>query len=170
MTYLSKLTEVLLFAAILCGTGARNRTFAAAPAQGNPATAPHAASGLAAYWVSATTHNVYRVQIKGNTLTANWVNVSGSEAQHGAYIRSTCHRAGKQWVGATQSFLRCEIENAQGKPYSHWCHILTRIQISDVSADRITGRAEALKRFDCRQCAVLAKEWKSFTWFPARAK
>ncbi|MGH9376072.1 MAG: hypothetical protein ACRD1J_07885 [Terriglobia bacterium] len=154
-------------AVIVIGASARNAAVAAAPGQHRQTAAPQAHLHLAPYWLSATTRNVYRVQMKGTTLTADWVNIPKPEAERGAYIRTECHRAGKKWVGATKSFLRCETENKQGRPYSNWCHILTQIQISDVSAGRIEGKAEALKRFDCRQCRALDTQWKNFVWSPA---
>ncbi|MGH9469615.1 MAG: hypothetical protein ACRD1N_04640 [Terriglobia bacterium] len=115
-------------------------------------------------WLSSTTHNVYRVRVKDGTLSAEWVNIAPAEARLGAYIRTECHREGRRWVGDTSSYLRCETDGANQKPYVHWCHINTRTEIISISQDRITGRAEGLKRFDCRQCKVLEKEWKNFIW------
>ncbi|HLI29767.1 MAG TPA: hypothetical protein VKV79_01550 [Terriglobia bacterium] len=162
MTHSSRFTAILLGGLIFCGARWGNAALAAGTGQKN-----QKAPDLPSYWLSATTHNVYRVQVKGNVLMADWVNVPKAEAQRGAYIRTECHRVGKRWIGSTRSFLRCETESGNGKPYSNWCHILTRTQISSVSAGRIVGRAEALKRFDCRQCMALEKEWKSFIWSPA---
>ncbi|MGH9327455.1 MAG: hypothetical protein ACRD2B_12330 [Terriglobia bacterium] len=130
----------------------------AAQARSSPRP-PEVISGL---WVSETTHNIYRVRIKGGTLYAEKVNIPPNELQHGAYIRTECRREGNRWIGTTNSYLRCEM-GAQ-KPYVHWCHVVTRTEISAISQNRITGQAEALKRFDCHQCKVLEKEWKSFTW------
>ena len=117
-------------------------------------------------WVSEVTHNVYRVRIQGSTFTADWVNIPPSEAQQGAFIRTECHREGTKWIGTTTSYLRCEIEQPNHPLYVHWCHILTQTQISEIAPNRITGRAEALKRFDCHKCQVLEKEWKAFDWIP----
>ena len=164
-----KLRGVLLCGLILPGVGWGNSSLAAGRTQKSVETPSSPKNSLPSYWISATTRNVYRVRVKGNTLVAEWVNVPATEAGKGAYIRTECHRAGKRWIGTTSSFLRCETATGQGKPYSNWCHILTRTEIFDVSAGRIAGRAEALKRFDCRRCVALEKEWKSFTWSPAPA-
>lgn len=117
-------------------------------------------------WVSETTHNVYRVRIEGNTLFADWVNIPPSEAQQGAYIRTECHRTGTKWIGTTTSYLRCEMEQPNHPTYVHWCHILTRTEVLEIAPNRISGRAEALKRFDCHKCQALEKEWKTFDWIP----
>lgn len=163
-----KLGGVVLGGLILLGIGWGNSCLAAGRSQKSGETPPSAETSLPSYWLSATTRNVYRVRVKGNTLMADWVNVPAAEAGRGAYIRTECHRVGKRWVGTTKSFLRCETATAQEKPYSNWCHILTRTQIFDASAGRIVGRAEALKRFDCQRCVALEKEWKSFTWSPVQ--
>ena len=167
----SRLTGILLGGLIFCGAGLGSAALGARPGQKQQkASPPQTTPSPASYWLSATTRNVYRVQIKGDTLVAYWVNVPKAEAQHGAYIRTECHRVGKKWVGTTRSFLQCDIGTKREKVYSNWCHVLTQTEISDVSAGRIVGRGEALKRFDCRQCMALEKEWKSFTWSPAELK
>ncbi|MGH9355475.1 MAG: hypothetical protein ACRD10_05035 [Terriglobia bacterium] len=162
-----KISSVILGGLILLGIGWGNNALATGRSQKSQKTPPPAENSLPSYWLSATTNNVYRVRVKGNTLMADWVNVPATEVGRGAYIRTECHRAGKRWAGTTHSFLRCETATGQGKLYSNWCHILTRTEIFDVSAGRIAGRAEALKRFDCHRCIAREKEWKSFTWSPA---
>lgn len=166
----SRRRGILLGGLIFIAIGWGNAALAAGPSQKPQKTPPQDQPSLASYWLSATTRNVYRVRVTKSTFVADWVNVPKAEAQRGAYIRTKCHRAGKRWVGATKSFLRCETGNGQENSYSNWCHILTRTEISDVSAGRIAGRAEALKRFDCRRCVALEKEWKNFTWSPAKLK
>lgn len=148
--------EVLLFCALVLCLSLPMRATA-----GKSVPAPESALD-GSLWLSSTTHNVYRIRVHGGTLYAEWINIAPSEKRLGAYIRTTCHRSGAHWTGSTSSYLRCEAGGTQAE--SQWCHIATRTEIFTISQDRITGRAEALTRFDCRQCKVLQKEWKGFTW------
>jgi len=121
-------------------------------------------------WRSETTGNVYRVHIEAETLYAEWVNVPPDLARGGAYLRTECRRLGSKWIGTTRSRLRLpctEVSSAKGHP-TGWCSLVTRTEINTVSADRITGRAQAPRRLDCQSCKLLEAEWKDFVWVPAK--
>lgn len=124
--------------------------------------------GIPALWVSETTHNIYHVRIEGNTFYAEKVNIPPSEIQQGAYIRTECRRKGSRWLGTTRSVVQLEAGDPHQPREAHWCHLVTRTEIFNVTAERITGRAEALKRVDIPQCRILEKEWKNFVWAPAK--
>ncbi len=48
----------------------------------------------------------------------------------------------------------------------NWCHLVTKIEFDNVGADRITGRGEGLRRFDCANCKILETAWVNFEWVP----
>lgn len=116
-------------------------------------------------WRSLTTGREYRVRVQSERLTAEWVNIPANERQRGAYIRTECRRAGSKWIGTSQSFLPCETVE-QGKPVSNWCRLTTKFEIHLLADDRISGRAEAARRFDCRTCKILEPVWANFEWTP----
>ena len=121
-------------------------------------------------WRSETTGNVYRVRVDADTLYAEWVNIPPDLARHGAYVRTECRRLGARWIGTTRSRLRLPctvVAGPQGHP-AGWCSLVTRTEINAVTADRITGRAQAPRRLDCRSCKLLEADWKDFVWVPAR--
>jgi hypothetical protein len=116
-------------------------------------------------WRSLTTGKEYRVWVENERLNAEWVNIPPALVQGGAYIRSVCRRVGTRWIGTTRSYLPCETQEG-GKQVSNWCHLLTKIEIDSVAAERIRGRAEGLRRFDCQRCKILETVWKDFEWVP----
>jgi hypothetical protein len=123
-------------------------------------------------WVSETTKSVYRIQISASSFTAVWTHLPASMQHHGAYVRTECHHVGSKWIGTTRSYLpfSCGAEKNGREPPVRWCHIVTRTEILSIAPDRIEGRGEALKAFDCDHCRILQKEWKPFVWAPAAAK
>ena len=128
-----------------------------------------AGSSIPAMWKSETTRNEYRIHVSASSFTAVWTNVPKTMQHQGAYIRTECRRIGSKWIGTTRSYLpfSCGSGGAGHPPAVHWCHILTRTEISSIAPGRIEGRGEALKSFDCDHCRILQKEWKPFTWGPA---
>ncbi|HUY15156.1 MAG TPA: hypothetical protein VMX16_16235 [Terriglobia bacterium] len=129
---------------------------------------PHPAASIPAVWKSETTKSEYRIQVSANSFTAVWTNIPKPMQQQGAYVRTECRRMGSKWIGTTRSYLpfSCGAGSAGHPPAVHWCHILTRTEISSIAPGRIEGRGEALKSFDCDHCRILQKEWKPFTWAP----
>ena len=125
-------------------------------------------SGLPTRWLSETTHNVYRVMVEGSTLHAEQVNIPKIAAQHGAYVRTECHRVGNKWIGTTSSFVELEAAKPRQPQQSNWCHLLTRTEILTLAPGRITGRAEVLKGVNISRCRILEKQWKNFVWVPQK--
>lgn len=136
---------------------------ASPPGTGAPLQAPPSD-----IWISETTGREYRVRVEKERLYAEWVDMPSALFQHGAYIRTECRRVGKQWVGTSHSYLPCTAGDAGKEQVSNWCRILTKIEFESVTAERITGRGEGLKRFDCKNCKVLETRWLNFAWVHKR--
>jgi len=150
----------------LCGIALPRRTLPAIH------SSPHPMASIPAVWKSETTKNEYRIQVSANSFTAVWISIPKTMQQHGAYVRTECRRVGSKWIGTTRSYLpfSCGPGSAGHAPPTHWCHILTRTEISSIAPGRIEGRGEALKSFDCDHCRILQKEWKPFTWAPVNER
>ena len=112
-----------------------------------------------------TTGKEYSVRVTGQTVYAEWVNIPPALVQGEAYIRSECRRVGTRWVGTSRSHLPCDTMEG-GRRVRNWCNLVTGIEIDSMTQDRITGRAEALRRFDCEHCRILEKAWAKFEWVP----
>jgi hypothetical protein len=121
-------------------------------------------------WKSQTTGREYRVKVGNDLLYAEWVNLPPAMAQGGAYIRTECRRVGAKWVGTSRSYLPCTVGEGPKEHIGNWCRLLTRIEIDTIAADRISGRGESLRRFDCKTCKVLETSWADFVWVPKRQK
>ncbi len=126
---------------------------------------PQITRAPARVWRSLTTGKEYSVRVNGQTLYAEWVNIPLALVQGGAYIRSECRRVGTHWVGISRSHLPCDTMEGN-KRVQNWCNLVTKIEIDSMTADRINGRAEALRRFDCERCRILEKVWAKFEWVP----
>lgn len=118
-------------------------------------------------WKSETTGHEYRVRVTGESFYAERVNIDPALLKRGAYVRSECQRVGGKWVGTSRSYWPCETMESN-KHVVNWCHFLTKIEIGSIQPDRITGRAEGFKRFDCQSCKVLETVWKDFVWVPKK--
>ncbi len=125
------------------------------------------ASAHAEIWKSETTGKEYRVRVEKDRFYAEWVPGPGAPAQRGAYIRTECRRVGSKWIGTSRSFLPCEVEEKKAHT-SNWCHLTTRTEIDTLTPDRIVGRGESLRRFDCATCKILEAAMSEFVWVPKR--
>lgn len=134
-------------------------------AQSKKAAARPAAPASARLWKSETTGKEFRVWTEKGVLHAEWVNIPLRLVKGGAYIHSELRRAGSKWTGTSRLRLPCEsVED--NKPVHNWCSLETKIEISNQTADRITGRGESLQRFNCRVCKILETGWADFEWVP----
>lgn len=115
-------------------------------------------------WKSQTTGNEYRVRIQGDTLFAEWTNVPPAWAGNGAYIRTECRRLGLKWIGTSRSRLPCIEGSGPKARIVNWCPLVTRTEIDSVTADRITGRGQAIRHSDCQTCKLLQTAWSDFVW------
>jgi len=129
-----------------------------------PITPPE--QGYPKLWKSETTGKEYRVQVDRGRFYAEWVNIPPESAKRGAYIRSECRRVGPKWIGTTRTNLPCAVGEGTREHVANTCRLQLRIEISSVQADRIVGRGETLKRFDCRSCRVDETGWGDFVWVP----
>ncbi len=102
--------------------------------------------------------------IENERLHAEWVNIPPGLTQR-AYIRTECRHVGARWIGTSQSYLPCEATES-GKRISNWCQVTTKMEFDPVGENRMSGRGEGLRRFDCSACKVLEMVWKEFKWVP----
>lgn len=161
--------DTVLFAAVLillpgCSRKAEQLN---STAESKNASAPAQPKDI---WISETTGKEYHVTEDNNAFHAEWVNISAESAAHGAYIRTECKRQGSKWVGTSASFLPCSAGTDPKSKIENWCHLETKIEIESITADRISGRGEAIKSggFDCAKCKILDSEMKDFFWSPKR--
>jgi hypothetical protein len=146
---------------------------AAATTPSKPAAAESAGKGR--IWTSQTTGKEYRVWIDAMGVVpdkeefhAEWTNIPPEFAAKGAFIRTVCERKGPKWVGKSQEYLPCSVGTGKQEHIANFCRLTTGFELDSMTATLITGRTEALKRFDCAKCQVLEKEWKSFVWVPKK--
>lgn len=119
-------------------------------------------------WKSETTGKEYRVSVTNDRLSAEWVNVPPAAAQRGAYIRSECHHVGDKWVGTSDIFMPCTLGNGKDEHIANMCHLNMKVEFDSVSRDRITGRGQSLRKFDCKSCKAIETGWGDFVWVPAQ--
>ncbi len=153
-------------------TAAKPASPATPAARATPATPATPASSEARakgrIWTSQTTGKEYRVWTEKEQFHAEWTNVPPEFAAKGAHIRSTGTRKGQKWLGESQNYLPCSAGEGKQEHIANFCQLTTGFEVDSMSATRITGRGEALKRFDCAKCKVLEKEWKNFVWVPKK--
>jgi len=137
---------------------------------GGPGPAKPAGHPPGHVWVSETSGKEYLLWKASREWHAEWVNVPSELAERGASIKTTLRRQGSKWVGTAQSYLPCTAGEGPQEHIANWCHVQTGMEISSMTDDRIKGRGEALKKFDCQKCQVLGKAWKDFVWVPKKEK
>ena len=155
-------TVLIVGILVLLASGA----FAAAQAKPGGKSGQFPAPPAAArVWRSQTTGKEYRVWIENERLHAEWVNIPPKLTQRGAYIQTECRHVGARWIGTSRSYLPCEATE-KGKQITNWCPVTTKIEFEHVGTNRMSGKAEGLRRFDCGACKVLETVWKEFEWAP----
>jgi hypothetical protein len=135
------------------------------PSQPSPSGETVARPASGRIWWSSTTGREYRVWVEKDLVRTEWVNLPAAVAARGAFVRSECRRTGEKWVGTVRSYLPCESTESSGR-VSNRCHLETGIEIDSMTVDRIAGRAQALRKFDCRTCRVIEATWVDFLWIP----
>ena len=126
------------------------------------------AAQLKDIWVSQTTGKEYRATVNGDVFHAEWVNIPPDLAAHGSFIKTECKRQGPKWVGKSSSFLPCSLGKGPASKIDNWCHLETNIEIDSFTANRISGRGETLKKFDCQKCKILESATTDFFWLPKK--
>ncbi len=132
----------------------------------SPAKRAQARAAQGKIWKSETTGKEYRVKVEKDRFYAEWSNVPPESAKQGLYIRTECRPAGTKWVGTTQAFLLCPHKEEAGAKKMNGCHITLRFEVDSITPDRITGRGESLRRWDCDACKVFETGWGNFVWVP----
>ena len=64
--------------------------------------------------------------------------------------------------------MPCVVGEGKNDKVANTCHLNLKIEIDSVSNDRITGRAQTLKKFNCGACKVIEAGWADFEWAPAK--
>lgn len=128
-----------------------------------------AVSAPARVWRSTTTGREYRVWVDKDRLHSEWANIPPGLVRVGGYVRSESRRGEAKWVGTVRSYLPCETTESKER-ISNRCHLETKIEIDSMTADRITGRAQAIHKFDCQACRLIESVWMDFVWIPRDQK
>ena len=119
-------------------------------------------------WRSLTTGKEYFVRIDKSHFYAQWVNVPPASARRGAYIHTACERKGQKWTGTSDIYMPCMVGEGKSEKIVNTCHLSLGIEINSISNDKVTGRGQSLKKFDCGACKVIEAGWANFEWVPAK--
>jgi hypothetical protein len=119
-------------------------------------------------WRSLTTGKEYFVRMDKSHFYAQWVSLPPAAAQHGAYIHTVCELKGSKWTGASDIYMPCSVGEGKTEKIANTCHLNLKIEINSISKDRITGRGQTLKKFNCGACKVVEAGWANFEWVPAK--
>jgi len=137
-----------------------------APAKQGATNPKPASSTLPKIWHSDATGHDFRVEVTSDLFRAEWVNIPAAASKQGAYIRTECRRSGDKWIGQSSVYLPCAPGGAPVA--SKACKITARFEVDSVSPEKISGRGESLKQFDCATCRVQQTAWADFTWLPKK--
>lgn len=135
---------------------------------------PQASSGagqvekLPDIWRSLTTGKEYFVRTDKNHFYAQWVNLPPVAAQHGAYIHTVCRLEGPKYTGTSDIYMPCVVGEGKNERVANTCHLTLGIEINSINKDKITGRAQAFKNFNCGGCKGIGAGWANFEWVPAK--
>jgi hypothetical protein len=119
-------------------------------------------------WMSQTTKHEFRVTVDKDLFRAEWVNIPPAAAKQGAYIRSECRRGASKWIGTSSVYLPCAVAGQPTGKDTKTCHISLRFEVDSLTPEKITGRGETLKNFDCGKCQVVQTGWGDFVWVPKK--
>lgn len=138
--------------------GAANRKSSSAP------------KSKAKVWTSETTGKDYRVRIEKDHFYAEWVNLPAESVRQGMYIRSECRRVGSKWTGTSHVLLACAVGEGAKQQVVNKCSLVFRFEIESITPERITGRSETLRKWDCQTCKASETGWGGFVWVPKVGK
>ena len=119
-------------------------------------------------WRSLTTGKEYFVRMDKTHFYAQWVNLPPESAQHGAYIHTACELKGSKWTGTSDIYMPCAVGEGKKEKIANTCHLNLKIEIDSISKDRITGRGQSLRKFNCGTCKAVETGWGKFEWVPAK--
>lgn len=157
-------------AMLACGLalGAWNCSNAVSQKEPQASSAATQAAQMPDLWRSLTTGKEYFVRMDKSHFYAQWVNLPPVSKQHGAYIHTSCELKGSKWAGTSDIYMPCVVGEGKNDKVANTCHLNLKIEIDSVSNDRITGRAQTLKKFNCGACKVIEAGWADFEWTPAK--
>ena len=134
---------------------------------GTAITTPKPASSpLPKIWHSDATKHDFRVEVTADLFRAEWINIPPTAAKQGAYIRTECRRSGDKWIGQSRIYLPCAPADATAATKA--CPITARFEVDSITPEKISGRGESLKQFDCAKCQVQKTGWAEFVWVPKK--
>jgi hypothetical protein len=151
----------LALGAWACSNAVSQKSPQASSSAGEPGQLPDV-------WRSLTTGKEYFVRMDKSHFYAQWVNLPPAPAQHGAYIHTVCELKGGKWTGTSDIFMPCAVGEGKSEKIANTCHLNLKIEIDSISKDRITGRGQSLRKFDCSACKVVETGWANFEWVPAK--
>jgi len=126
------------------------------------------APALAKIWVSQSSGHEFRVKVENDLFTAEWVNIPAARTKLGVYIRSECHRSGTRWIGFTRALQPCAKSGEATGKFTRMCPLTLRFEVNEITPDRISGRGESLKNFNCETCEVRETGWARWVWVPKK--
>jgi hypothetical protein len=129
---------------------------------------PTPSSQLPRLWHSDATKHDFRVDVTGDVLHAEWINIPAAVAKQGAYIRTECRRSGAKWVGTSKINMAFAIPGAPAGKDTKMCSLTVRFEVDSVSAEKISGHSEAINAFDVNTCRMEQTKWAEFTWVPKK--
>lgn len=163
-------TQKITIAMLACGLVLGSWTCSSAISQKSPKGSSSASQTgqMPDVWRSLTTGKEYFVRVDKNHFYAQWVNLPPASAQRGAYIHTACELKGKKWTGTSDIYMPCAVGERKSEEIANTCHLTLKIEIDSISKDRITGRGQSLRKFDCGTCKAIETGWGNFEWVPAK--
>ncbi|MBI4164784.1 MAG: hypothetical protein HY508_03505 [Acidobacteria bacterium] len=156
---------VLMLAVIFVLNSSRGAMFAQQPKPSPEPPRFPKPPAAARIWKSLTTGKEYQVWLANDRLFAEWVNIPPRMVSMGASIRIECQRINGKWLGTSQNHLPCDTTE-NGKRVTNFCRLTSKIEFNPLEANRMTGRTEWVRRFDCANCTILEPVWTNFEWVP----
>jgi hypothetical protein len=127
------------------------------------------APALAKIWKSQVApYREFRVKVENDLFTAEWINLPPLSAKLGAYIRHECRRVGTRWIGTSRMLLPCAKPGEPPGKITHTCPLTLRFEVEEISPERISGRGESLREFNCETCEVRQTGWARYVWVPKK--
>ncbi len=165
-----KRVRKIRIATIACGLALVAWACSSAISQKSPSASSGAgqAEKFPDVWRSLTTGKEYYVRTDKTHFYAQWVNLPPESAQHSAYIHTVCKLEGSKYTGTSDIFMPCVVGEGKNEKIANTCHLTLGIEINSIGKDKITGRAQTLKKFDCSGCKVIEAGWANFEWMPAK--
>jgi hypothetical protein len=141
-------------------------------AQNAPPAASSKSAGMSVpkLWHSPATNHDFRVAVKDDVFTADWINVPPAAAKRGAFIHTECRRTGdgQKWVGASNIHMLFDIPGAPSGKDTKLCSLTVRFEIDSLTPEKIVGHSESLRAFDVNACQIQQTSWGNINWVPKK--